>query len=198
MNLPFRARLAVLSLLLLVVACTRIPLSSLWSLRLFSFETFEPAALRVALRLPPEYGLRAQALRIDVKVTRGVDQSLHEAHFAMRESHDHSADGSLPAAAGEGRWWVLGFEKDEAERLRTFRAGLVPAEHEARGRGRIELSAAADLCRTGVPPSAAPKLSGAVMWSSEKGFVPLLRDDDLDDALEALKLPRDPGALPPC
>ena len=188
-------------LALLVAACSKVPLGSLWQLRQFNFETFDPAVLRVALHLPAAYGLSKEAMRVDVKVRREADSTEFSMRFVLRETRDRAEAIGLPAAsAAGGRWVVLRFEPEEAERVREFRAKLVamkkdPAKKEG---GSLSLNTSPKLCRTGAAMLGTPRVAAAMLWQRDKGYVPILRESDLDELIKSVDDSTSLGELPAC
>jgi hypothetical protein len=194
----------LLGLLMLVAGCTRIPLSSLWALKQFSFETFNPAVLRVAVRLPVGVALKSDALVVDSKVTREGDAPVAE-HFVMHESREKADLAGLPEVSpAQGRWVVLKFDADEARRVRTMREGLMARKAEAEKAGtpkaktKMEIGASPKFCRTGATLSPDASMAGAMYWAADKGYVMLMRETPLDDLLKDMDDSRDRASLPAC
>lgn len=197
-----KGRLWLLACLaLLVAACSKVPLGSLWQLRQFDFETFDPGVLRVAMHLPGAYGLAKDAVWVDVKVKREADTTEFSMRFVLRETRDKAeALGLPPVDATGGRWVVLRFEPDEAERVREFRARLVamkkdPAKKEG---GSLSLGTSPRLCRTGATMLGTPRVSAAMLWQRDKGYVPILREGDLDELIKSVDDSASLGELPRC
>jgi len=187
-------------LMVLIAGCSRIPLGSMWALRQFSFERFDPGLLRVAMHLPPAYAMPRDALRVDVKLTRREGEAPQHEHFTLHESRDPADSAGLPSNAGlDGRWVVLRLDAAEAERVREFRRRMVALKADSGGgKGSLELGASPQLCRTGAPQLGAPRIATALLWSRDTGWVTLLRDTDLDEMLKSLEAPQALASLPSC
>lgn len=193
-----RRALPCIAVLALLAGCTRIPLGSLWQLRQFSFEHFEPDALRLALHLPAAYAMPRDALRIEARVQREGEPARSE-HFMLRESPGDAQGAELPpVSAPGGRWVVLKLDAGEAERVRAFRRQLTAAKAQPGQRGSLALNASPQLCRTGVAAAGTAQLSGALRWSPDTGYVPLLRDVELGELLKSMSQPIALGSLPHC
>src|SRR5688572_12163489 len=95
---PSLRRLSAALLGLLLAGCMRVPPGSLWSLRQFDFEHFDPAALRVAVLLPHHYGVAREPLRFEATIQRR-DHPAQVEQFAMRPSADAADIAGLPPAA---------------------------------------------------------------------------------------------------
>ena len=191
---PLRC-LATALLPLLLAGCMRVPPGSLWSLRQFDFEHFDPAALRVAVLLPHHYGLAREPLRFEATIQRR-DHPAQVEQFAMRPSPDAADSAGLPpAAARDGRWVVLRFEPSEAQRVRELRQRVLAMKAAAPQGGSLNLRASPHLCHTGAAPQGAGKVSAALRWTPEKGYVTLLRETELETLLSAMS---DRTDLPLC
>jgi len=195
---------AMALMLLLTVGCTRIPLSSLWALKQFSFETFDPTVLRVAVRLPTGLALKSDALVVDAKVTREGEAPVAE-HFVMHETRDRTELAGLPEVSpAQGRWVVLKFDADEARRVRTMREGLIARKAAAekaggpKGKTKMEIGASPKFCRTGAAVSPDASMAGAMYWAADKGYVMLLRETAVDDLLKDMDDSKDLASMPAC
>ncbi|WP_124539929.1 hypothetical protein [Piscinibacter terrae] len=205
MSLFMRSVLIVgcIVLVALLSGCMRIPLGSLWALKQFSFETFEPATLRLAMQLPQGVALKSGSLVVDSKIKR-EGEPLVEHHFVLHESKDRNDFIGLPPVdAAQGRWVVLKFDADEAARIRAMRQGLAArktadAASGVKGKNSVEIGAAPKLCRTGAAVNGSAKVSGALYWEVDKGYVKVLRETSLDDLLKDMDDSKDVAAMPVC
>lgn len=192
-----------IALVALLSGCMRIPLGSLWALKQFSFESFEPATLRLAMQLPQGVALKSGTLVVDSKIKREGEPVVEE-HFTLRESKDRNDFIGLPEVnAAEGRWVVLKFDADEAARVRAMRQGLAArkaadAASGAKGKNSMEIGAAPKLCRTGATVKGDAKVSGALYWAVDKGYVKVLRETSLDDLLKDMDDSKDLATMPAC
>jgi hypothetical protein len=176
----------------------------LWALKQFSFETFDPSVLRVAVRLPVGVALKSDALIVDAKVTREGEAPVDE-HFAMRESREKSDHAGLPeVSASQGRWVVLKFDAGEAARVRAMREGLVARKAAAeksgaaKAKSKMEIGASPKFCRTGAAVGPDATMAGAMYWAADKGYVMLLRETALAELLKELDDSKDLASLPAC
>jgi hypothetical protein len=191
-----------IALLAILSGCMRIPLGSLWALKQFSFETFEPATVRLAMQLPQGVSLKSGSLVVDSKVKREGEPVVEE-HFTLRESRDRNDFIGLPEVnAAEGRWVVLKFDADEAARIRAMRQGLAArkaadAASGVKGKNSVEIGAAPKFCRTGTVKGDA-KVSGALYWAVDKGYVKVLRETSLDDLMKDMDDSKDVATMPAC
>lgn len=201
-NMKLKLLLAAAGLVLMA-GCTRIPLDALWALRQFDFETFEPALLKLAVRMPPGLDFAARSLPVTVRVTREGAQPVEQT-FVLHETADAAERAGLPPLdAREARWVVLRFDAAESRRVRAWRDTLLAHKAAARqsgseGRNRLEVGAAARLCRTGAPVKGHERLAAALHWSHEKGFVPVLRESEVDALLREGPQPKPLAQLESC
>lgn len=179
-------------------ACTDLPLASLWQLRKFDFETFDPGELRVALRLPANLALRPDGLQVEIKLTREATGEQSEASFWMRERAVASMSAGLPAIVDRGQSWVvLQLDALDGERLRRFRQQLIASKSSDRqGKSRLELKADPRLCTRGGAFDTSARVSAAVRWLPEPGFVMLLQDQSFDELRASTGRPLAP--MPRC
>lgn len=197
-----RLRRSVLLAALLVAAlaaCTQVPLASLWQLRKFDFEGFDPRALRVAVRLPAQVALRPEGLQVQVKVTREATGAQVEESFFLGEQAAAPTASEAPPEAGDRRqpWVVLHLSARESERLLSFRQQLIASKpQEGQGKRRVEVRLDPKLCLRSGAPDPSATVSAAVRWQPDPGFVMLLQDRTLSDLAAALGQPS--AALPPC
>ena len=148
-----KRRIVIVLVLVLLAGCTRVPLGSLWSLRQFDLEQFDPAALRLAVHLPHHVGVVREALRIEAKIQRAKDQPLQVEHFALRPSAEPADTlGLPPAAADDGRWVVLRFDASEVQRVRDLRQRVLAMKAAGPQGGSLAISGAPHLCHTGAAP----------------------------------------------
>jgi len=196
--------LAALALFAALSACTRIPLTSLWALKQFSLENFEPAALRIALWLPAGLGLQSNSLAVQTRIRRGGDAEV-EHRFVLHESRDAADLAGLPEPdTADARWLVLKFDAAEAGRVRAMREAIArkaaadKAAGAAKAGGSLHLGVSPWFCRTGLAVPRGATVSAALYWAADKGYVPLLRDAGLQDLLKELEKPQELSTLPAC
>jgi hypothetical protein len=126
------------------------PVTSMVKLARIDFQTTDPEALRVAVKLPQMLKARAEGtvLRIGVRLANGVENSRD---FALREVNEREALAGEAAPGTELSAYALAM-RDVAE-LRVFRAMLMQKQKKARAdRSRyrcVPRRVARNRCRTG-------------------------------------------------
>ena len=185
-----------------LAACTSVPLASLWQLRKFDFESFDPGELRLALRLPTNVALWPDGLRVEIKVTREATDAQVEESVWLRELAGGfvttTADAGLPTTEGGPRpWVVLQLSARDGDRLLRLRQQLMATRAKVgQGKNRLEVKIDPQLClRSGVLDAAA-SVSAAVRWQAQTGFVMLLNERSLRDVTASLGLQS--ASLPLC
>jgi hypothetical protein len=181
-----------------LVACTQVPLASLWQLRKFDFENFDPAELRLALSLPSNVALWPEGLRVEVKVTREGASAPVEESFWFREQAGAAAGTELSAPASDRAPWVLlQLSARDSDRLRHWRQQLVATKSaQVQGKNKLELKIDPQACLRGGSLSPSASVSVALRWQAEPGFVMLLRDQALAEVGASLGVPA--PSLQPC
>jgi hypothetical protein len=188
----------LVSLLLMLSGCSQIPLSSLWALRKFDFERFDPAQVRVAVALPPGLQFPAEALVLDVQLTRGSSGEVVHERWPMRPGSRLPAGEQWPEGMPPGQQRVL-LQLDASVQariaaLRERAAAWKVADGDRHKKNQLELSVEPSLCRTGpVPAAGAARTSLWLRWSVEPGYVPLVEDKPLRELWPEL-----PDPLPAC
>ena len=193
-------RVALLGLVLAVgvAGCTSIPVGSLWQLRKFDFEAFDPAELRLALNLPDTLALGPQGLRVSVKVTRGSAEVPTEHSYWLREREARAPMAGLPMVAHRAqRWVVLQLDATDAQRMQRMRDQLMATKAaDGQGKSSVEINAEPRLCSRGAGPEPTARVSAAVRWREDPGYVILLDGKSLKELNAMVDAP--PGALPRC
>jgi hypothetical protein len=188
----------LVSLLLMLGGCGQIPLSSLWALRKFDFERFDPAQLRVAVALPPGLQFPSEALVLDVQLTRGASGEVLHERWPMRPSQHLPAGERWPEGMPPGQQRVLlqldGPVQARIAMLRERAAAWKVADGDRHKKNQLQLSARPSLCQAGPASAAGPaRASLWLRWSAEPGYVLLIEDKPLRELWPEL-----PDPLPAC
>jgi hypothetical protein len=189
-----RGLLAAASALLLAAlsGCTTMPVTSMVKLARTDFTTVDPAALRIAVKLP--MGLRPRREGVRLRVAATVADLKQEQSFVLADLDDA---GELLSLAGEvtADVSIYAFRLDPADvpRLVAMRQEML-ARKASGAKGSLTLSVAADACRTG-PLPATTLLTTYLRTEAAGDFFPLARDVDLRKIV-----PKDAGKelIPPC
>lgn len=194
------ALILLVSLVLMLSGCGQIPLASLWKLRRFDFERFDPAALRVAVALPPGLQFPPEALVLDVRITRGATGEVVHERWPLRPGTRLPAGEQWPEGMPAGSQRVLLQLDAQAQAriaaLREQAALWKTAEGRAHKKNQLELGVEPALCRSGPALSAEPAAGRASLWlrwSADPGYVPLIEDKVVRELWPQL-----PNPLPAC
>ncbi|WP_322515559.1 hypothetical protein SR870_21670 [Rhodopseudomonas palustris] len=170
---PFAAVAAILTVAALT-ACSSVPLTSMVKLARTDLAATDPAALRIAVRLPQ--GLRPR--RVTLRITLAVGAEKREQTFVLADLDDPA---ELLSLAGEVTrdTTIYAFRIAPADVPRVLALRDEMAAHKAKGeRGSLTLGVGADACRIGALPAKA--LITTYLKTERAGdFFPLTRDVDL-------------------
>lgn len=177
---------------LLAGGCTTMPVASMVKLARTDFTTVDPAALRVAVKLPE--GIRPRPNGVRLKLTTTIDGATETREFVLADPADPGEFVSLRGEVSKGTA-VHAFRLAPADvaKMTEFRAAQL-ARKAAGGRGSLGLGVAADGCRTGALPSKV-LLTTYLRTEPDGAFFPLMRDVDLRDAMPGRDLAAE---IPPC
>jgi hypothetical protein len=167
------AAAAVLSVAALT-ACSSVPVTSMVKLARTDLAATDPAALRIAVRLPQ--GLRPR--RVTLRITLAVGAEKREQAFVLADLDDPA---ELLSLAGEvtKHTAIYAFRIAPADVPRVLAVRDEMAALKAKGeRGSLALGVGAEACRTGALP--AKTLVTTYLKTERAGdFFPLVRDVDL-------------------
>ncbi|ABD09163.1 conserved hypothetical protein [Rhodopseudomonas palustris HaA2] len=170
---PLAAAAAVLAVAALT-ACSSVPVTSMVKLARTDLATADPAALRIAVRLPQ--GLRPRRVTLRIAVAVGADK--REQAFVLADLDDPA---ELLSLAGEvtNDTMIYAFRIAPADVPRVLALRDEMAAHKAKGeRGSLTLGVGAEACRIGALPAKA--LITSYLKTERAGdFFPLTRDVDL-------------------
>ncbi|MCG6205486.1 hypothetical protein LPW26_12615 [Rhodopseudomonas sp. HC1] len=176
MRFPALSQLTAAALLALgtLTACSSVPVTSMVRLARTDLSATDPAALRIAVRLPQ--GLRPRRVTLRITVTVGAEK--REQAFVLGDLDDPA---ELLSLAGEVTkdTTIYAFRIEPADVPRVLAVRDEMAAHKAKGeRGSLALGVGAEACRTGALP--ATTLITTYLKTERTGdFFPLTRDVDL-------------------
>lgn len=176
----------------MLAGCTSMPLTSMVKLARTDFTTVDPAALRVAVKVPQ--GIRPRPHGVRLVLTTVVEGQKDVREFVLDDVADLAELASLRGEVSKGTA-VHAFRLAAADVTRLVAARASVLERKQRGAsGSITLGVAADGCRTGPLPDRIP-LTTYLRTESDGAFFPLARDIDLRAAVPADALM---DTIPPC
>lgn len=185
----------------LAASCAQVPLSSLIGLRKLDMETTDPARLRVAVRHPDWIRVPpgAAVMEVEQRDKRSGERVLGATiAFAPSGAGEDLATLAQERRSGS-RLVVFRVAPEDAARLREVQKRIREQSPEQRSRLEGSLSVRVSGCRVGEMPEGPVPVSTYLAASEFDGFLPLVRDFDLREAMLATGAPRhDPiGACPP-
>ncbi|RED31950.1 hypothetical protein BJ123_11340 [Rhodopseudomonas thermotolerans] len=175
MRFPVSFKLVAAAIVLgALTACSSVPVTSMLKLARTDLSATDPAALRIAVRLP--HGLRPR--RVTLRVTVAVGAEKTEQAFVLADLDD---PGELLSLAGEvtndTKIYAFRMAPEDVPRLLAVRDQM--GAHKAKGeRGSLTIGVGAEACRIGTLP--AKTLVTTYLKTERTGdFFPLTRDVDL-------------------
>jgi hypothetical protein len=184
LNMSAALRLSIIPLVVLVFSmlggCGHMPVMSMVRLARVEFDKTDPAQLRAAVKIPKVLRPVAQgvALRVSVRLRSG-EQETND--FLLSEIFDPAELYPLrDEVDATSQIYAYRLSTAEAERLGSFRVGLLKRQQASGGRGgSLTIEIKPDVCRTGTIAHG-PVLTTTYLRTGETGsYVPLARNVDL-------------------
>ena len=185
--------------MVLAVACSHVPLSSVVKMSAFRFETTDPAQLRVAVRHPDWIRIPpGGAVMVVEERSKPSGALLYREELVFEQIASRSDLAGLAAARRPGFvMTILRVAASDTELLRALQERLRNASAEERASSTGSLSVSVTGCRTGPAPSSDAVLVSTYLAAGElDGFVTLVRDFDLRSAMADAGM--DEGEIGPC
>lgn len=175
MRFPALLNLAAATLVLgALTACSSVPVTSMLKLARTDLSATDPAALRIAVRLP--HGLRPR--RVTLRITMAVGSDKREQAFVLVDLDDPAELLSLAGEVTNGTM-IYAFRIAPADVPKLLAVRDEMAAYKAKGeRGSLTIGVGAEACRVGALP--AKTLITTYLKTERTGdFFPLTRDIDL-------------------
>ena len=176
--------------------CGHMPLTSMVTLAQINFETTDPAALRLAVKLPA--AIRPQRdqvrLRLTVRLGGGAEATQD---FVLKETSDPN-DVAMLREEIETSEHVFAYRLDAAEaaRLAAFRDDQKKKQAANGGRrGALTIAVVPETCRTGELAPGRPLFTTYLRTPETGRYVPLARDVDIQTLMPGRDLVSE---MPPC
>jgi hypothetical protein len=181
---------------LLLVGCSRMPLSTLWAMRSFDVKQLDGAALRLIVYLPDQIDTLRDGVKVHVKAERGnAAAEVLEETLVLRPVVGIPAQHALPRPRAGGHWTVLGLDTEEQARLAALRQTMAAwkAQDGEGVKRRLGTAVSPQLCaqRPGVR-AADVSLNAWLRWRPGQDDLLLLdgaTGADLDDKAAQALLP---------
>lgn len=190
-------RVAAVVMVGALVACTAIPVKSLWALRKFDMAQVDGALLRALVYVPEGAHTLRDALKVPLKIERGgpTNEVLEET-LVLRPNR-----AAVPAAvpstpAYKGQWVALTLDAQEQQKLVSLRQRALAwkAADGPEAKRKVSVEVSAQFCSQSPALASAGELVLTVWlrWKAEQDDLLLLdgaRLKDIDDKAAAEKLP---------
>jgi hypothetical protein len=172
--------------ILLLSACTSVVPGTAARLSALDPLTADPAAIEVAVILPPGLAITPGTAMLQVGATRG-EESL-TGSFALRDRP--AATGPTAPEGAVAR--VFSLTDTDAQRMRDLQTQISDWQQEGRAQGSLGLAVGG--CAIGPGPAPDARGSVYIRLAADASFLPLIQDGRLDDLLGADVL----AAIKPC
>lgn len=184
----------------LVAACSHVPLTTMVKLSRFDLLKTAPEGLRIAVKYPdsiqiPENGAR---MRLTVKDKSSGEVRLREdLAFVRVDARDEKVELASELQTG-WRVEVYRLPENKVAAFKSFQAYLVSMSDADREKVEGSMDLSVDACL--VAPTRPDRIVVSTFLKASEfgGFVPLLRDADLDALMAAEGLDGDRAPLGPC
>jgi hypothetical protein len=180
--------------LILLTACTSIPLSSMLSLSRIDFGTTDVAALRIAVELPDVIDAREGGVHMEVEYV--VGEAKDKMVFRLKEDvAQEGLRGLLPNPVDGRHVKSYRLRDEDIRTLNRIRTDVLARKQQG-DKGSLGFGVSAkEFCRRESLENKTLEVTTFVATSETKGFVVLLKDYDLNqDATIKTSL----ANIPPC
>ena len=197
--------LAATALAAALAGCTNltvlshVPIATMSRLAAFDLAKADPAALRVAARLPETLEPRRDGVRVILRVedtnANGASGGKGPHTFILAEATEPAELAQLTTAGQAGaRLWVYRLAAADVARLAELRAQALAANKSRAGSVRASIDAAVDACRRADLPSGRLPTT-TFLRTDASGYFILLQDLDLRAVVNERELAE---RVPPC
>lgn len=174
---------------------SHVPIATMSRLAAFDLVKADPAALRVAARLPETLEPRRDGVRVILRVedANGAGKGPHT--FILAEATEPAELAQLTTAGQAGaRLWVYRLAPADVARLADLRAQALAANKSRAGSVRASIDAAVDACRR-ADLSSGRLPTTTFLRTDGSGYFILLQDLDLRAVVSERDLSE---RVPPC
>lgn len=181
-----------------LVACSHVPVSTIWALRNFDAAAFDPAVLRAAVRLPETFEPQKGGVKLTVGWWRdGEENAKHELKLALK---DTTASEDVAPLADEKKAGarIFAYRIDPADFAAIRARQKEFLEEKARNPGKTHgsFNVSADACRRGDFPQGPLLLTTYLRTQPSGAYLTVVKDIDLREAPTKEKSLED--LVPPC
>jgi len=184
----------------LAAACSHVPLATMVKLRNFDLLKTDPGALRIGVKYPVSIQIPPNGARMRLTVTEknsGTVQVKEELAFDRVRSAAEKAELSSELQAG-WRIDIFRLPQDRIAAFKAFQDRLLAMSETERDRIDGSMNLSVDACIAGENRPDSIVVSTYLKASETGGFVPLVRDADLQALMTAEGLDADAVPLGPC
>lgn len=180
---------------LLLSACTAIPVKTLYKLATTDMMTVDPAILRAGVRMPDWVEPRPHGVKLELGMQQAGTDPISE-RFSL-ESIPAALEGKTLAAEAKPDYQLYAYRlaAQDIPRFEAFRQTLKTKKAETRGKTKGSLSIGVDACRKTELPVGKIPVTTYLRLDTESGYLPLVVDYDLKKPVDGKNLAE---LIPPC
>ncbi|UJS24697.1 hypothetical protein [Thiothrix winogradskyi] len=188
-------RFLPIAAIILLSACTAIPVKTLYKLATADFMTVDPAVLRVAAQMPDWVAPRPDGVKLELGMKRDGETPVNE-RFNL-EAIPLALEGKTLADAAKPGYQLYAYRLAPADipRLQHFRDTVKAKKADGGKKPETSLSVGVDACRKSELPAGKIPATTFLQLDKESGYLPLLVDYDLRQEVDGKELAT---LIPPC
>lgn len=188
-------RLYPIAAVIMLGACTSIPVKTLYKLATADLMTVDPSVLRVAAQMPDWVAPRPDGVKLELGMKRGGETPMNE-RFILEAVPLALEDKMLGAAAKSGyTLYAYRLASADIPRLQHFRATLKAKKAAGGKKTETSMGVGVDACRKIELPAGKIPATTYLQLDRESGYLPLLVDYDLRQEVDGKELA---ALIPPC
>ncbi len=180
---------------LLLVACTTIPVKTLYKLSTTDMLTVDPRILRIGVRMPEWIAPRTNGVRMELGMIQDGKAPVIE-RFTLIPIPLELESKSLASEGRPGfRLYAYRIAPEDIPRLEAFRQTLKVRKEQSGNKTQGSLAVGVEACRkTKLPEGKAP-VTTYLKLDTDAGYLPLVVDYDLKKPVKGKNLAE---LIPPC
>lgn len=185
----------IITAVILLSACTAIPVKTLYKLATTDMMAVDPAILRAGVRMPDWVEPRPHGVKLELGMQQEGTAPVAE-RFSL-ESIPAALEGNTLAAEARPDYQLYAYRlaAQDIPRFEAFRQTLKMKKAETGGKTTGSLSIGVDACRKTELPAGKIPVTTYLRLDAESGYLPLVVDYDLKKPVDGKNLAE---LIPPC
>lgn len=185
----------VIAAILLLSACTAIPVKTLYKLATTDMMSVDPTILRAGVRMPEWVEPRPDGVKLELGMQQEGAEPMSE-RFSL-ESIPAVLEGKSLAAENKPGYKLYAYRlaPQDIPRFTAFRQTLKEKKAETGGKTKGSLGIGVEACRKTALPAGKIPVTTYLRLDTESGYLPLVVDYDLKKPVDGKNLAE---MIPPC